>query len=156
MFFKNRMRSKEKYRYRKIQYRLTGFPIKIISYQPGFISKRRNFFESMGLALSIITGYSEASLQMTMGFCLMFFLLSLSGGVYALYSYFVRDEIARGWTTIMLLMSMGFSGLFFCLALAIKYLSNILAEVRPKPVYTITQAERLNEDPASRVWPEAA
>ena len=136
--------SKEKFRYRKLLYKLTGFPKTNIAYDPvRRIKPRRRLRDDIVLAFSILTTYSNIGLQIALTLSVMFFSVSVSGGLYAIFAYLTLNSIMEGWTTTMLFLSLGFSGLFFAVALIVKYMSTILNEVQDKPAYKTSIVERL-------------
>ena len=137
--------SKEKVRYRKLIYKLTGLPSNNIFYDPISETKQihRTFSTNLNLGLDILTKYSDFGLQFALIMSFMFFLISLLGGLFAIGSYLFLDTIVSGWTTIMLLLSSSFSGLFLILAIFAKYMSNILIETQDKPAYKISGTERI-------------
>lgn len=137
--------SKEKVRYRKLLYKLTGFRYVNIKYEPTsrHLRQRQPFKNNFFLAFNIFTNYSDIGLQFALFLAMLFFGISVFGGLYAVFMYLYLDRIMEGWTTTMLFLSAGFSGIFFLLAVESKYISNILTEVKDKPAYRVAEVKRL-------------
>jgi dolichol-phosphate mannosyltransferase len=137
--------SKEKVRYHKLLYKLTGFPSTDIVYTSIESHNGRNkpIKDKLKLAVNILINYSSLGLRLALLLSLFFFLVSFIGGVYAMIAYLVYDAIVEGWAPIMLFLSLGFSGLFLLMAIAIKYMSIILLEVQDKPAYKVSGIEAI-------------
>ena len=139
--------SKEKVRYRKLLYKLIGFPHININYQPiASKSYDHSFQKNLILALTILTSYSDIGLHISLWLSLLFFGISSIGGLYAIFMYIYLEKIMEGWTTTMLFLSAGFSGLFFLFALSSKYISNILFEVQDKPSYCVSEIKKISSN----------
>lgn len=139
--------SKEKVRYRKLLYKLTGFPHVNIRYTPvADSSYQHTFRENFVLAMTILTSYSDIGLHISLLLSLIFFCISVVGGLYAVFMYIYLAEVMEGWTTTMLFLSAGFSGLFFLFALSSKYISNILIEVQDKPSYCVAEIKKISRN----------
>ena len=78
-------------------------------------------------------------------FSIIFFMISVFGGIYSLRSYFILKVTVPGWTAIMLFLSFGFSGMFLSIGILAKYLSTILVEVKDKPLYKVTSVNRYSQ-----------
>lgn len=138
------MKSREKIRYRKGLYKLTGFPTTTIDYKTtNKINQNKTVWENFNLAFDILISFSELGLKATFALSILFFLFSLGGGLYALGLYLFRGNLVEGWTTLMLFSAFGFSGIFFIFGLMTKYLSIILTEVRQRDSYKVSFNELL-------------
>ncbi|MBK9255180.1 MAG: hypothetical protein IPM42_06790 [Saprospiraceae bacterium] len=138
-------KSKEAFRYRKINYHYSGLKTKIIYYQPDqslAFKKDFSLSEKFSLAGNVMVYYSSIGTQISLILSVGFFLLSVLTGIYALVSFFVlKGNIAAGWTTTMLFLSVSFSGIFGILAVISKYLEVLLKEVQINPSYTYKSIE---------------
>lgn len=137
--------SKEKIRYRKLLYRLTGFPHTTILYKPTQNGKQKKMGlrDSLSLAFNIFNSYSNLWLHIGLFFSFVFLSISVIGGLYTVFMYFYLDQIMEGWTTTMLFLSAGFSGLFFLFAITSKSITHVIAEVQDKPLYRVSYIKKL-------------
>jgi polyisoprenyl-phosphate glycosyltransferase len=135
---------KEKVRYRKALYALTGLPYTTVEYEPqgeqGALPPRRVNRETVTLAFDILLSFSAVGLRVA--FLLSIAFAAFSGLVllYVVLLYLSDLEVVPGWTTIMVVVSFGFAGLFFILGIIGEYVARILVEVRGRPVYALEGA----------------
>jgi len=138
--------SKEKIRYRKLLYKLSGYPSASVEYEPASgpaAHHGRSLRSDIALALNVLTSYSDLGLRIAALLSFVFFAFSCGGGLYAILIYIFKQSVVTGWTTTMLFLSFGFSGMFFVMGFLLKYLSMILQEVQNKPLYRVTSVERV-------------
>ncbi|HOI20122.1 MAG TPA: glycosyltransferase [Methanothrix soehngenii] len=131
--------------YRKILYKFSGFPSKVLEYEPvAALSKSRGLSlkEKMRLAMDIFVSFSNIGTDLSVALSSFFLAISLLLGIYALSVYITQKGVVPGWTTQMLFMSICFSGVFMVLGLQSKYISAILLEARRRPNYTVHSVER--------------
>lgn len=131
--------------YRGILYKYSGFPSNTIKYEPlqGLSHIRRtNFKDKLKIALDTIVSYSNIGTNLSIFFALVFLLLSITLGIYALIIFFTLEGVIPGWTTTMLFMSASFSGVFIILGLQGRYISSIIYEIKRRPKYTVRSIER--------------
>lgn len=145
---------KEKFRYRKALYMLTGYPKYNIGYAPLQRSRKRYGQENFDLALDVIIGYSHIGIKTIHLFSALLFLFSAFIAAYTLYSYFILKDVVRGWSTIMLFLSIVFSGLFFILGILGEYILRILNEVMGRPYYTVSSVKVFSETANSAKAPD--
>lgn len=133
------LKAKDKIRFRKALYKLTGYPYVSISYKPqGKIrTMEKPLGEKLSLALNILIFYSGIGPRSALIMSVLFLLISIIGGAYAFYTYLTLNTVVSGWTTLMLFLSFGFSGVFFVLGLIGKYIAVMLAQIMDRPNYTI-------------------
>lgn len=131
---------KEKFRYRKALYLLTGYQNKSIAYSPTPWSKggRRSSQDSLSIALDVVIGFSNIGIKAIHFLTVALFLFSVFIVGYTLFQYLFNREVVRGWPTMMLFLSVVFSGLFFILGVLGEYILRILAEVKGRPYYTVS------------------
>ena len=138
------LRSKEKSRYRKILYKSSGFPTVTGHYNPVKpVISDRTLSEKISFATETLLAFSDISLKLTFYLSVIFFIVSVAIGIYAISIYLTDKSVALGWTTIMLFLSFSFSGIFLILTILGKYLAMIFKELRHEPPYTVRSIKRL-------------
>ena len=90
----------------------------------------------LNLGVDGITGFSATPLNYIIGTGCLFLVVSFFMMLYILWSFFVGRAVS-GWTSIML--SMWFIGAMILLSIGVigKYIANIFAEVKRRPLYHI-------------------
>ena len=90
----------------------------------------------LNLGVDGITGFSATPINYIIGTGCLFLVVSFFMMLYILWSFFVGRAVS-GWTSIML--SMGFIGAMILLSIGVigKYIANIFAEVKRRPLYHI-------------------
>ena len=140
------LKSKEVLRYRKALYHYSGFETTTISYKSVNdlnIQKDISFGEKINLSSNILIGFSDIGAKLTNFISVIFFIISISMGFYAIKSYITLENIQAGWTTTMIFLSFGFTGVFLILSILAKYMVIILSEVQNKPKYVFKSIDRL-------------
>lgn len=103
--------------------------------------KRGSFVSELATAVDLLAANTRHPLRMVTAAGLVGAMLNLCYALYVVAVYFVKDDVASGWTTLSLQQS----GMFFfiCLILAVmsEYIGAILGEVRSRPLYFIAQEE---------------
>lgn len=128
---------REKVRYRKALYVLTGYPYLAIRYRSDHPSARRANRETMGLAFDILISMSSFGLRLAHMLSIVFFSFSLLALGWAAFNFFFNASVVQGWTTIMVLLSGGFAGVFVVLGILGEYLGRLLVETRGRPIYVV-------------------
>lgn len=137
---------KEKVRYRKALYELTGYSKTLYQYEPLIKSPGRKMSrENISLAMDALVSFSHFGLRTAHLLTGVFFIFSLFMGAYALYNYFFNQSVVQGWTTLMILISLGFAGLFFIGGVIGEYTSRILIEIQSRPFYSTKSVEMYKE-----------
>ncbi|MBI1910712.1 MAG: glycosyltransferase [Deltaproteobacteria bacterium] len=139
---------KEKFRYRKALYLLTGYPNKSIAYEqiPGYKgTKKRVEQENIDLALDVVIGFSNIGIKAIHLLSALLFLFSIGVAGFTIYNYLFVKDIVEGWASILLFLSSVFSGLFFILGILGEYILRILNEVKGRPYYTISSIKVFSE-----------
>ncbi|MFB5674643.1 glycosyltransferase [Paenibacillus terreus] len=137
---------KERVRYRKALYELTGYSKTLVQYEPiNKIIGRKVNRENISLAIDALVSFSHFGLRAAHLLTVVFFLFSLFMGGYALYNYYFNQSVVEGWTTLMILMSLGFAGLFFIGGIIGEYTSRILIEIQNRPFYSTKSVEMYKE-----------
>lgn len=137
---------KEKFRYRKALYMLTGYPKKNLYYEASGLKAggERFWGENLSLFTDVVIGYSKIGIKLIHFLSAALFLFSLAIGGWAFFSYFT-ENVVEGWTTIMVFLSCVFSGLFFILGILGEYILRILDEVKGRPYYTVASTKVYSE-----------
>lgn len=137
---------KERVRYRKALYELTGYSK--YNYQYNAVNKatpRKVNQENITLAIDALVSFSHFGLRAAHLLTVLFFLFSLFMGGYAIYNFFFNQSVVEGWTTLMILISLGFAGLFFIGGIIGEYTSRILIEIQNRPFYSTKSVEMYKE-----------
>lgn len=132
--------NQDKFRYKKIIYKITGYKHKTITYDEKYINQKK-FSNNLSLALDVLFTFTNTANQIVLGITMLFLVISLSIGVYSIYSYLTYDKIIEGWTTLSLFISLGFTGVFSVFTIFSKYLHLILQEAKSFPIYTIESVD---------------
>lgn len=149
---------KEKVRYRKALYALTGFPYQRLTYQFGPSAKgteRRLKRETIGLAFDVLLSFSSFGLRVGHWLSLAFTAFSVLVILYSIGVYLFLDNVVSGWTTLMIVLSLGLAGLFLILGIIGEYLARILVEVRGRPLYAIRSSQVFHPAPPTSEVSEA-
>lgn len=131
---------KEKIRYRKALYALTGFTKAKILYKNHSTSSR-SLRKDITQGLEILVSFSNIGLKVSHLLSLLFLLFSIFMIAYSIYNYLFNKNIVEGWTTIMIMLSTGFSGVFLIIGLMGEYIARILTEVQDRPFYSTKSVE---------------
>lgn len=95
-----------------------------------------NFIKRFNLMIDVIISFSSAPLNIMIHFGWIIFLLTTLASLYNLYLY-ISDTVVPGYTSIIL--SIFFFGSLIILMLGFigRYLANIYAEVKNRPLYSV-------------------
>lgn len=133
--------------YRKMLYAACGLPSDHIKYDPikGVKSRKHNNNEAAyrlnsGINYTII--FTKLMENITYIMSCIFLLVSVGTGIWALYSYFVEDNVVGGWVSLMGVISFGFFGIFLLLSVIVKYMSLILDNNYKKTAYVVESANK--------------
>lgn len=97
------------------------------------------FFSEVATGLDLIAAHTKHPLRIVTWGGVGAAFVALFYAVYALVIFFVRDDVAAGWTTLSLLLSSMFFVLFVILAVLGEYVGTILNEVRGRPLYFVAE-----------------
>lgn len=136
---------KNKVRYRKVLYKYSGFRYDNLCYRPTTAASHKGsgWRDRLRTGIDALILFTDLGTKMAGFFSMVFLVFSVVVGIYAFLTYFIRQDIASGWTTLMVVLSFGFSGIFLVLTLISKYLSITLAEVQKTRLYTVQNIERI-------------
>lgn len=141
---------KSTFKYRKANYHGSGLKTTFLTYTPiKTKSKAKDYslWEKLSLASNILIYYSSVGTKLSSVLSLIFFVISVAVGVYAIVSYLVlQNDIQEGWTTTMLFLSIGFAGFFAILAVLSKYMEVLLKSTHVKHQYTYLSVDKLNKN----------
>lgn len=136
------------FKYRKANYHGSGLLTDLIRYKP--ISKVKgakdySLGEQVSLASNILIYYSSIGTKLSTILSVVFLLISLLVGGYAIFSYIIlKNQIQEGWTTTMLFLSISFTGFFAILAVLSKYMEVLLKSTHSVQPYTYKSIDRIN------------
>ncbi len=135
---------KNRYLYRKILYKSTGYPSKYIEIDSANLqSIQQKFTYRIDLALNLLFTFTNIPLYLSLSLSLIFTIFSTTSAIYAIFVYFLYDRVIEGWTTIMLLVSFGLAGLFLITGVILKYLGLILNYQKTDAPYVVKSLKRL-------------
>ncbi len=140
--------AKETTRYRKALYKSSGFQCATVTYKPLHEKRKRpqdTLLKRIGTAFDVLISFSSFGYNIGILFSVLFLILSIGIGIFAVEWYLVRKEIASGWTTLSLFLSFGFSGIFLVLGLLGKYLSIALIELQQRSPYRVRSVTRIEK-----------
>jgi polyisoprenyl-phosphate glycosyltransferase len=132
-------------RYLRVLTSTLGYHHAFFDYQrlerAGYV-RRGSFVNDVATAIELLAVNTRHPLRMVTAIGMMGAVLNLVYAFYVVAVYFVKEDVASGWTTLSLQQS----GMFFfiCLILAVmsEYIGAILGEVRSRPLYFIAQEEK--------------
>ena len=104
-----------------------------------YAKRKRSFFDAVNQSVGIILANSIHPLRL---FSAVGLFLSVSNVFYTFYIigvYFLKRDVASGWTTISLQNSVMFACLFLILAIMCEYLGRILEESKNRPQYYVAE-----------------
>ena len=117
--------------YRKMLYAASGLPTDYIRYTPQKNGKKgkHNLKESsyrLNACINYMMIFTKIIEKITIFLSMVFLLVTIGTGGWALYSFFVEENVASGWVSLMGVMSFGLFGVFLLISILIKYMSLIL------------------------------
>lgn len=133
--------------YRKVLYAASGLPTDYIRYTPVKTKKngRRNQKESsyrLNAGINYMMIFTKMIEKMTFFLSVAFLFVTIGTGGWALYSYFVEENVASGWVSLMGVMSFGFFGVFLLISVIVKYMSLILDMNYKKAAYVVESVNK--------------
>jgi polyisoprenyl-phosphate glycosyltransferase len=133
---------REQSRYLRVLTLTLGYHHEFLPYQRierGTLASRGSFVQELATAIDLLAANTRHPLRVVTAAGLFGAILNLFYAFYVMAIYFVKSDVASGWTTLSLQQS----GMFFfiCLILAVmsEYIGTILGEVRSRPLYFIAQ-----------------
>jgi glycosyltransferase involved in cell wall biosynthesis len=133
------VKTKDKYRFLRAISAHIGLEYDLFNYDPiSGSSKRRGFWQAVGMSLHIIALNSSAPLRFA---SLMAWILAIGNSTYLIYIfciYFFKPGVLPGWTTLSFQQSVNFSMMFFIAAVGLEYLKVITEESKSRPVYYVS------------------
>ena len=134
-------------RYRKYQYVISGLPLEYISYKPtkklDQKASNKNSSYRWNSGISYLMMYTKVIERINLALSMIFLLMTVFAGAWALYSFFFDSNTVSGWVSLMGVISFGFFGMFLLLMFIVKYMT-ILLEINTKKVeYIIDNVDKL-------------
>lgn len=100
-------------------------------------------------AITNVTSFSAAPMQIVTGCGIVMFLFSLIFGIYSIVKYFMGYSL-EGFTTVILLLLLIGSILMFSLGIIGYYIAKIYEEVKLRPRYIISRTTAATEDDSNK------
>lgn len=155
--------TKSVHRYLRVLSADVGFTRAELRYSPvdrGGGPRRRSIREAIALAAAIIVSASPHPLRMASWLGVLASALNLLYVVYIVVVYFVKEDIAPGWTTLSMQSAGMFFFVFLILTVMSEYIGHILVETTNRPLYHVleerTSATLLSEEGRRNIVAEAA
>ncbi len=127
---------------------LAGFKIGRLDYEspvPIIKRQRRPVGDILNRAVSLTVSTSAAPLRLVTCVCALASLLSLLSSCYVLVVYFIKEDVAPGWTTLSLQLSVQFFLIAMAIALLSEYVLQISRQTNRRPKYYIVREFRSNQ-----------
>jgi hypothetical protein len=128
---------------RRLLIEFTNYSVEVLQIEGIAHPRPKNVLLRLNRAVNIFLIYTDWGFYFVALGSLLFFFLSISIGIYAVYNYFFNNSVIEGWTTIMLFLSVGFSGIFFIFAMLSRLLSLSLRQLSNSPKYIIKEMVNL-------------
>lgn len=140
-------RIKDKYRSLRLLSASVGYGKETLPYQP--IARRptprhRGFLDSLALGVGLVVSSSTQPLRLVSGLGLAASTLNLLYMLYVVAVYFLKDDVAEGWTTTSLQLSSMFFLMFLIMTVLAEYVGRILEEAKDRPLYHVVEERNSN------------
>lgn len=148
--------TKSVHRYLRVLSADVGFSRSELRYRPtdrGGGPRRRGVIEAVALAAAIIVSASPHPLRMASWLGVLASGLNLLYVVYVIAVYFVKPDVAAGWTTLSMQTAGMFFFVFLILTVMSEYIGHILIETTNRPLYHVVEertSASLFADPGRR------
>jgi glycosyltransferase involved in cell wall biosynthesis len=133
---------RRKLRYRKLLYLTTGFEYRQLVLPDLPAPPRTSTWRRMALAVDLLAGGSKVGSASAAALSIIFLVVSLGIGAYALVIKIIGLPILPGWTTIMAFLSIGFAGIFAVLSIIARMISIALAELFTNAPFAVREVFR--------------
>src|SRR5262245_5015932 len=134
-------RLKDKYRALRLLSLYVGFAHEQFTYQPRWRGRPRSRRpgEALSLAVGMVVTSSAHPLRMLAGLGLLASGLNLLYIGYVVAIFFLKKQVAEGWTTLSLQAAGMFFLVFLILTALCEYVGRILEESRDRPLYYVVE-----------------
>lgn len=136
------MQTKDRNRFMRILSSHIGFKTESFNYdqinRDGKLKKIR-FLDALNKAISMIVQTSTHPLRFVSWFGIAASLINLLYTCFVIYSYFLGDNIAEGWTTLSLQTSAMFLFVFLILTVLTEYIGHLIVESENRPLYYVLE-----------------
>ncbi len=102
---------------------------------------RPRLFHALRIGLSVLVHNSITPLRLVSVLGVFGSFLSLLASLYTIVVYFIKDNVAPGWTTLSLLASGLFFLVFLMLTLMGEYLGRVLDQTSDRPLYHVREEQ---------------
>lgn len=129
---------KDSYRYLRLSSSFVGYDRKPIIYVPikrGRNSRKRSFFKTLNIALTIIVENSTHPLRFVSWMGLFAALSNLTYIAYIVFIYLFKDDVMPGWTTLSLQNASQFFFIALILTALCEYTGRVLNRLQNRPLY---------------------
>jgi hypothetical protein len=134
--------TKSVHRYLRVLSADVGFARAELPYAPvdrGGGPRRRGIGEAIALAAAIIVSASPHPLRMASWLGVLASALNLLYVVFIVVIYFVKEDVAAGWTTLSMQSAGMFFFVFLILTVMSEYVGHILVETTNRPLYHVLE-----------------
>ncbi|MDX6767768.1 MAG: glycosyltransferase [Candidatus Methylacidiphilales bacterium] len=132
-------RIRDRRRYLRIFAATLGYQQECFTYQPrtAVNQSRGGLQERVEHAIEIVIAQSRHPLRVVSRLGLLMSVLNVLYAGYIVAIYFLKPDVARGWTTLSMQMTGMFFFLFLILAVLCEYVGRILEETQERPLYYV-------------------
>lgn len=130
----------DKHRYLRFLTTHVGFGSEGFAYREIQRSERcgkRDFRDAINTAIAIVVANSLHPLRFVSALAIAASLLNVFYSLYVIAIFFLKDEVAEGWTTTSLQSAGMFFLLFVILSVLSEYIGHLLVETRDRPLYHV-------------------
>jgi len=99
-------------------------------------------------AIDGITSFSTVPLRMAIWLGVLAGVVSMAGGVWAVYEKLFGTGVVQGWTTIMILVGLGSAAQLLMTGILGEYVGRIYEEVKRRPLYVLEDEVNMGEGSA--------
>ncbi|MFQ3671144.1 MAG: glycosyltransferase, partial [Verrucomicrobiia bacterium] len=134
-------RIRDRRRYLRVFTATLGYGQEWFTYTPRRRLRAEGFWKRAEHGLEIVISHSRHPLRLVSRLGLLMSGLNVLYAGYILIVYFMKPDVAEGWTTMSMQMTGMFFFLFLILAVLCEYVGRILEESQDRPLYLVAAEE---------------